>query len=94
MAFDITNFGLNDSNMNSTLPREWAYTTTDTAATVDTAKYFNEMAKFLKVGDTIKAKCQAGTTSVTYNTFFVSANDGTDVDVNDSVVYSTTTDTD
>jgi hypothetical protein len=93
MAFDITKFGLNDSGMNSDLPREWAYTTTDTAATVDTVGYFNSMAKFLKVGDTIRAKCSTGGTA-TYNTFFVSANSGTVVDVNDSVVYSTTTDTD
>lgn len=32
---------------------QWAYKTEDTAATVDTAAYFNEDGSPLKVGDTI-----------------------------------------
>lgn len=93
MAFDKTNFGRESSHQNSNLPAVWVYTTTDAKATIDTAGYFNDMADFLKVGDVIKAKTDTGGTTA-YDEFFVSANDGTTVDVNDSVVYSTTTDTD
>lgn len=34
-------------------PQIWSYTTTDTAATVDSSGYFNAMASLLKVGDLI-----------------------------------------
>ena len=93
MAFDATNFGINSSNMNSTLPRTWGYTTTDTAATVDTAGYFNDVADFVKVGDIIKANVDTDGTPA-YGTFYVSANDGTTVDVNDISTISGGTDTD
>lgn len=93
MAFDKSNFGLLDSNMNSTLPRRWGYTTTDAKTVVDSAGYFNDVADELGVGDEVIALTATGGTTL-YDTFFVSANDGTTVDVNDSVVYSTTTDTD
>jgi hypothetical protein len=93
MAFDKTDLGLESAALNSTLPRTWLYTTADAKATVDSAGYFNKAAAELKVGDLIRAKCSTGGTT-SYDTFFVSANDGTTVDVNDSVIYNTTTDTD
>lgn len=83
MAFDKTNFGRASCHQNSNLPAEWVYTTTDTAATVDTAGYFNDMADFLNVGDLIKANIDTDGTPG-YKEFFVSANDGTTVDVNDA----------
>jgi len=93
MAFTKTNFGRASTHHNSALPAEWVYTTADTSATVDSAGYFNDMADFVKVGDVIKAKTSTGGTTE-YNEFYVSANDGTTVDTNDAVAYSTTTDTD
>jgi len=93
MTFDITNFGKLDSNQSQGLPQEWGYTTTDTSATVDTAGYFNDAVNILNVGDVIKAKTSTGGTTE-FNEFYVSQNDGTTVDVNDAVSYSTSTDTD
>ena len=93
MAFDVNNFAYASAHHSKDLPREWAYTTEDTAATVDTAGYFNEMVNDLQVGDVIKAFTNTGGTTA-YKEFFVSQNDGTTVDVNDATDFSTTTDTD
>jgi hypothetical protein len=92
MAFDRTNFAVSE-NHNSSLPRVCSYTTVDTAAAVDSAGYFNDVADILNVGDVIKANVDTDGTPG-YVEFYVSANDGTTVDVNDGVTIVTTTDTD
>lgn len=54
MAFDST--GLNAAGGQSkagNAPQMWTYTTTDSAATVDTSGYFNSVSSLLKVGDLI-----------------------------------------
>lgn len=62
--------------------RIWSYNTADTAATVDTAGYFNSVANFLNVGDVIMANVDTGGTPG-YGIFVVNANSGTVVDVAD-----------
>jgi len=60
----------------------WHYTTTDAAADVDTAGYFNDAADMLRRGDMILANTDTGGSFVSgiYN---VSGNDGASVDVDD-----------
>lgn len=93
MAFDRTNFALKGAVLNSDLPQEWSYTTTDTAATVDSANYFNDASDLVKVGDVIYANVDTDGTPG-YGEFYVSANSAGAVDVNDLVTRVTTTDTD
>lgn len=93
MAFDRTNLALESATQNSNLPRQWSYTTTDTAATVDSAGYFNGAADLLNKGDVIRANVDTDGTPG-YGEFYVSDNDGTTVDVNDIVSRVTSTDTD
>ena len=94
MAFDRTDFGLNSPSMNSGKgPRTWQYTTADTTATVDTAGYFNDVADLVTVGDVIQAITSSGGTP-SYDSYHVSANDGSTVDVNDSVPADGASDTD
>jgi hypothetical protein len=60
----------------------WHYTTADTAASVDTAGYFNAAADMLRVGDIIVANVEnSGTMKA--GLFLVSANASGAVDVND-----------
>lgn len=93
MAFDRTKLGLDSSGMNSDLPRTWNYTTTDTQATVNTAGYFNDAADILTVGDRITAITNTGGTP-SYDVYFVNANSGTVVDVDDGTAIDGGTDTD
>lgn len=93
MAFDRTDFALKANHQNSGHPRQWTYTTVDTAATVDSAGYFNNAKDLVNVGDVIFANVDTDGTPG-YGEFYVSANDGTTVDVNDIVSRVTTTDTD
>lgn len=60
----------------------WHYTTADSAATVDTAGYFNSAAAMLRVGDILIANVDTAG-SPKGGLFLVSANSGTIVDVND-----------
>lgn len=54
MAFNSTNFQpIGGQAKAGNAPQVWSYTTTDTAATVDTSAYFNAVASLLKVGDII-----------------------------------------
>lgn len=62
--------------------RLYHYETDDTAATVDTAGYFNAAASQLSVGDMIILTVEKGT-SPKKGMVWVSSNDGTTVDVND-----------
>jgi hypothetical protein len=60
----------------------WHYTTTDVAASVDTAGYFNEAADMLRVGDMILANTDTDGT-LSSGILHVSSNTGTVVDVDD-----------
>ncbi len=60
----------------------WHYTTTDAAAVVDTAGYFNEAADMLRVGDMILANTDTDGTLAS-GILHVSSNTGTVVDVDD-----------
>lgn len=93
MAFDRTKLGLTHASLNSNHARQWAYYTADATATVDSAGYFNSAADLLNVGDEIYAITSVGGTTA-YGNYYVSANDGTTVDVNDAVSRVTSTDTD
>ena len=60
----------------------WHYATTDAAAAVDTAGYFNEAADMLRRGDMILANTDTAGAFVS-GILHVSSNDGTNVDVDD-----------
>jgi len=54
MAFNSTNFQpIGGQSKAGNAPQIWSYTTTDSAATVDTSGYFNAVASLVKVGDVI-----------------------------------------
>lgn len=54
MAFSSTGFNpIGGQSKAGNAPQIWSYTTTDTAATIDTSGYFNSVASLLKVGDLI-----------------------------------------
>ena len=61
----------------------WHYTTPDTAATVDTAGYFNAASEMLRVGDMILANVEADG-AMKAGIFLVNANAGGAVDVADT----------
>lgn len=80
MAFDRDKLAKASTQYNSTLPQSWSYDgAADSAATVDTAQYFNAVVDLLKVGDTINFTNDAAE----HGTMTVLSNDGTDVDVSD-----------
>jgi hypothetical protein len=60
----------------------WHYTTADTAASVDSAGYFNAAADMLRVGDIIVANVDTAGT-MQGGLFLVSSNAAGVVDVND-----------
>lgn len=54
MAFSSAGFNpIGGQSKATAAPQIWSYTTTDTAATIDTSGYFNAVASLLKVGDLI-----------------------------------------
>lgn len=54
MAFSSVGFNpIGGQSKAGNAPQMWSYTTTDSAATVDTSGYFNSMASLLKAGDII-----------------------------------------
>jgi hypothetical protein len=70
----------------------WHYTTADTAATVDTAGYFDDAASMLRAGDMILANVDSGG-GVKGGIFIVTGNAGGVVDVDDmTAVGGTDTD--
>jgi len=85
MAFTASNLSLVNYSGNGF--HFWHYTTTDTAATVDTAGYFNSVANEMNVGDLIMVASATGGTPV-YGLMVVNANSGTVVDVADMVSLS------
>lgn len=60
----------------------WHYTTTDTAATMDTVGYFNDVANQLRVGDIVIGNTETDATAKT-GLFVISANAAGVVDAND-----------
>ena len=70
----------------------WHYTTTDLAADVDTAGYFNDAADMLRVGDMLMANVDTDGSPVA-GLYLVNANSGGTVDVADlTAVGGTDTD--
>lgn len=67
----------------------WVYTTSDTAATVDTSGYFNAMVDNMRVGDWILVNSGVGGTPA-YGIMIVKTNDGTTVDVSDATAFGAT----
>lgn len=80
MAFDRTKFARSSAHANADVPVTWNYKTDDTVADVNTAGYFNAVAKEVNVGDLIYAYCDFDGTPAPAH-FFVNANSGTVVDV-------------
>lgn len=85
MAFTRSTMARSTSHANSDAPVIWAYATSDTQATVNTAGYFNDMVNELEVGDLIYGVCNGAAVL-----FHVLSNDGTDVDVADGTVLAAT----
>jgi hypothetical protein len=91
MAFDRTKLALNGAAGNTSLPRTFAYTSTDTDTVISTSGYFDNAADILNVGDVIQVSADTDGTPV-YGTVLVIANSGGVVDVAD-IDANTTTDT-
>lgn len=87
MPFDQSNFAF--GNVGANAPAIHTYKSTDTAATLNTAGYFNAIAAFLRVGDFILAYLDTGGTPQGY-TFCVNSNAAGVVDVTDGLAVGTT----
>ena len=89
MAFSYSEMVLMAHGNNHKL---YHYMTTDTSATIDTSGYFNDFADQLDLGDIIKAVTVddvSNPTSVTgASEHVVVSNDGTTVDVSDTLLGS------
>lgn len=71
-------------------PQVWAYTTEDSAATVDTSGYFNGSASLLKVGDLIYRLTTSSGAVSTAGFHVVITNTGTVVNVSDTTALTVT----
>ena len=87
MAFDKSNWENCGHGQNA--PSIHRYKTTDTAATINTAGYFNAVANEVAVGDLIYAYTDTGGTPQGYF-FAINANSGGVVDVTDGLAIGTT----
>ena len=96
MAFDAA--GLNAAGGQSkagNAPQMWTYTTTDSAATVDSSGYFNSIASILKVGDLIyRVTTSSGSVSTAGFHVVMSISAAGVVDVADAQAVNTGTNTD
>lgn len=93
MAFDISKLAKIAGGNGFSL---WVYRTTDAAADVDTSGYMSSAAAMLQVGDVIVRQTYASTAYAAITTLgfhFVASNDGTTVDLADTLAV-TATDTD
>lgn len=92
MAFDAA--GLNAAGGQSkagNAPQLWTYTTTDSAATVDTSGYFNAIASILKVGDIIfRVTTSSGSVSTAGMHVVMSVSAAGVVDVADTTALTVT----
>ena len=87
MAFDKSNFKNMGSSTNA--PSIHTYKTADTAATINTAGYFNSIASEVRVGDLIYAYADTGGTPQGYF-FAINSNSSGVVDVTDGLAVGTT----
>lgn len=87
MAFDRTNW--KNGGNESAAPAIHTYKTADTQADINTAGYFNDVAREVRVNDCIMATVATGGTP---QIFFlhINANNGTTVDVTDGLGVGTT----
>ena len=86
MAFESKNLSVLAYANGFTL---WHYTSTDTAALIDSEDYFADAGHMLRAGDMIMANVASGGAGI----YLVSTSDGTTVDVDDlTAVGGTDTD--
>jgi hypothetical protein len=81
MAFNKAKWAVGGSHGNPNIPMMHQYSTTDTAATVDSSGYFNDVSTEVRVGDIIQAYVDTGGTPQV-GFFQVSSNSSGVVDVN------------
>jgi len=89
MAYSSTGFSTVAASKAGNSPAIYAYSTTDTVATVNTAGYFNALATQLRVGDLIYCVTSTGGTAVASLNYVLSNAAGV-VDVNDGTVLAAT----
>ena len=89
MAFSTTGWATVGASKSGNAPSIYAYSTTDTIATVNTQGYFDALAATLKVGDLIYCVTSTGSTAVA-TLVYVLSNTGTVVDVNDGTTLANT----
>jgi hypothetical protein len=92
MAFSSTGFQpIGGQGKAGNAPQLFSYTTTDTAATVDTSGYFNSIAGLLKVGDVIlRVTTSAGSVSTGGMHIVMSVSAAGVVDVADTLALTVT----
>jgi hypothetical protein len=90
MAFSMDGWNpIGGQSKKGTAPQMFAYTTTDTQATVRAAGYFNDVAATIAVGDILFVNASTGGT-MTQSIHTVVSNTGTVVDVSDGTTISQT----
>lgn len=92
MAFNVTNFQpIGGQSKAGNAPQMWSYTTTDSAATVDTSGYFNSVASLLKVGDMIyRVTTSSGAVSTAGQHVVMTISAAGVVDVSDATALTVT----
>lgn len=88
MALNLSNLAV-QVQTGTDLPRLFVYKTTDAIADVNTAGYFNNASKILKVLDTIFVYSSTGGTPA-LNIVYVNSNSGGVVDVTDGTTVAAT----
>ena len=88
MALNLSNLAV-QVQTGTDLPRLFVYKTTDTIADVNTAGYFNNASKILKVLDTIFVYSSTDGTPA-LNIVYVNSNSGGVVDVTDGTTVAAT----
>lgn len=89
MAFDRTKLALDGAANNTTLPRSFTYTSTDTDTVISTSGYFNGAEDILNVGDIIQVNADTDGTPAYGRVLVIESASGT-VDVADIEAYTTT----
>lgn len=89
MAFDSTGWNCVNAAKRGNAPSVYTYATTDTAATMNTAGYFNDLSGSLEIGDIIMAYTDTGGTPSLVVTY-VNANASGVVDIADGTAISST----
>jgi len=92
MAYSSTTFATIGASKSGNAVSLYAYSTTDTIATVNTEGYFNDISDTLEVGDVILVRSSTGGTQV-LSLVYVLTNASGVVDVSDGLTI-TATDTD